>query len=109
MASDNVLKANVNNFQEEVLNSSQPVVVDFWAQWCGPCRAIATTIDELADSYKGKVMIAKVNVDEEMELSSKYRIMSIPAVLIFKGGNVVEKIIGARSKEEYTTLINKYI
>jgi len=109
MASDKILAAGKNNFEEEVLKSEKPVLVDFWAQWCGPCRAVGPIMDELADEFDGKAKIAKVNVDEEGELAAKYRVMSIPTVMLFKNGQLVEKIIGARSKDEFSNLLSKSI
>lgn len=107
MASEKVIVITKDNFEQEVLNSKIPVLVDFWAQWCGPCRAVAPVMDELANEFDGKAKIGKVNVDEQGELTSKYRIMSIPTVMLFKDGEVAEKIVGARSKEEFSNLINK--
>ena len=90
-----------SNFQNEVLESAQPVLVDFWAQWCGPCRRVGPTIDELAEQYKGSVKIGKLNVDESPNLAHSFGIQSIPAVLLFKDGQVVEQLVGAHSKERY--------
>jgi len=107
MASEKIVAFTKDNFDKEVLNSDLPVVVDFWAQWCGPCRAVAPIMDELSNECDGKVKIGKVNVDDEGELAAKFRIMSIPTVMVFKGGQMVEKIIGARSKEEYMKILDK--
>ena len=107
MASENVVVFTKDNFEEEVLKSDKPVVVDFWAQWCGPCRAVGPVMDELSSEYLGKAIIGKVNVDEQGELAAKFRIMSIPTVMIFKHGEVVEKVIGAKSKEEFSNLVEK--
>lgn len=109
MASDKIIIVTKDNFDEQVLKSDSPVVVDFWAQWCGPCRAVAPIMDELAEAFDGKVRIAKVNVDDEGELAAKFRVMSIPTVMIFKGGQSVEKVIGARSKEEFSQVIQKHL
>lgn len=109
MANANVLTITSENFESEVINSSQPVLVDFWAAWCGPCRMVSPVVDQLADDFAGRAKIGKVNVDEQNELAGKFRIMSIPTILIFKNGEVVEKIIGARSKEEYASAIEKHI
>lgn len=89
------------NFQEEVLNSKTPVLVDFWAPWCGPCKIVSPIIDELATSYEGKVKVGKMNVDENPNVSSDFNIMSIPTVVIFKGGKPVSSIVGAQPKENY--------
>lgn len=109
MASNKVLKINKDNFEELVLKSSVPVLIDFWANWCGPCRAIGPTIDELAEEYDGRFKIGKVNVDEENALVKDFGIMSIPTMITFKDGNQVEKVIGARSKADLKGLIDKYI
>jgi len=107
MAGDKVLTITKNNFEDEVLKSDIPVLVDFWASWCGPCRAVAPIIDELANDFYGKVKVGKVNVDEQGELAAKFRIMSIPTIMLFKDGQTVEKVVGARSKEEFAELIEK--
>ena len=91
---------NDSNFQQEVLNSELPVVVDFYADWCGPCKMIGPVIEQLAEAYAGKIKVGKVNVDENMELASQYRIMSIPAVMFFKDGKVQDQIIGAVPKAQ---------
>jgi thioredoxin 1 len=92
------LTANDGNFDAEVLKSDKPVLVDFWAEWCGPCRMIAPMIEELANDYDGKAVIAKLNVDENPNVSMKYGIRSIPTLLIFKGGEVVDQVVGAVPK-----------
>ena len=97
------------SFENEVLHSDIPVVVDFWASWCGPCRMVAPVIEELAREYSGKAKVGKVNVDEEAELAVKYGIVSIPTVLIFKNGEVMEKLVGAQSQDEYEDAVDKYI
>ena len=87
------------NFEETVLKSDKPVLVDFWASWCGPCVALAPTIEQLADEYEGKAVIGKLNVDENSEMPGKFGIRSIPAVFVFKGGEVVDKQIGNAPKK----------
>ncbi|AEV69623.1 thioredoxin [Acetivibrio clariflavus] len=109
MASEKVVIINKNNFEEEVLKSDKAVLVDFWAPWCGPCRAVGPIVDELADEYEGRAKISKLNVDDEGELAAKFRVMSIPTIMIFKNGEVVEKVIGARSKSELISLLDKHI
>jgi len=88
------------NFKDEVLKSNLPVLVDFWAQWCGPCRAIAPIVEEIAVDLAGKLKVTKVNVDEAGELAARYNIMSIPTLLVFKGGQVVQELVGAMSKDQ---------
>ncbi|AUS97581.1 thioredoxin [Clostridium thermosuccinogenes] len=109
MASEKIIVISDSNFEQEVLQSDKPVLVDFWAQWCGPCRAVSPIMDELAEDYDGKAKVAKVNVDEQGEIANRYKIMSIPTVMVFKGGQMVEKVIGARSKSEYAGLIDKHL
>tara|TARA_R110002126_G_scaffold3477_1_gene19801 strand:+ start:6170 stop:6496 length:327 start_codon:yes stop_codon:yes gene_type:complete len=91
-----------SNFEAEVLNSDKPVLVDFWAEWCGPCRMIGPVVEEMAGEYDGKAKIGKVNVDNNPEISVKYGIRSIPALLIFKNGEVVDQIVGAVPKPHLT-------
>lgn len=94
------LEFNDGNFEAEVLNSDKPVLVDFWAEWCGPCRMIGPVVEEMAGEYDGKAKIGKVNVDNNPEISVKYGIRSIPALLIFKDGQVVDQIVGAVPKPQ---------
>lgn len=89
------------NFEQEVLESENPVVVDFWAHWCAPCRIVSPIIEELAKEFEGKVKVGKLNVDENPQSASKYGIMSIPSILFFRGGQPVKTMIGAQSKENY--------
>ena len=96
------------NFETEVLKSDQPVVVDFWAPWCGPCRIVSPVIEELAEEYKGKVKVGKMNVDEN-HTSAHYGIMSIPSVLLFKNGKPVKTMIGAQSKENYKKSVDEVL
>ena len=103
------LEVNSADFEAEVTNSEIPVAVDFWAAWCGPCRMIAPIMEELAVTYEGKVKIAKMDVDSNQELAAKFRIMSIPNVLFFKGGEVVDQIVGAMPKQQFVDRIEKMI
>ena len=95
-----------NNFDNEVLNYEGKVLVDFWASWCGPCKMIAPVVEEIANEFEGKLKVGKVNVDEEAELSISYQVMSIPTILIFENGKLIDKAIGYRGKEELIQLLN---
>lgn len=97
------------NFQEEVLNAEIPVLVDFYADWCGPCKMMAPIVESLAESFEGKVKIGKLNIDDEMEIAQKYRVMSIPTFIFFKDGQVVETSMGAMSKEELEEKLKKLL
>ena len=98
MANEHILELRDDNFQKEVLQSDTPVLVDFWAAWCMPCRAIAPAVEELATSYAGKVKVGKLNVDDHQGTPQSYGIRSIPTLLVFKGGKVVDQIVGAVPK-----------
>lgn len=102
-----MLTLTKENFAQEVLQSDRPVLVDFWATWCGPCRMIAPILDELAEEYSGRAKVCKVNVDEESALAQRYRIMSIPAIFLFRGGEIVEKMVGARPKQAFVEAIEE--
>ena len=94
------LKLDENNFEEEVINADKKVLVDFWADWCGPCKMIAPILEEIAAEYDDRVKVVKVNVDENQELASRYQVMSIPTLLVFEGGNKVKEVVGYQPKEE---------
>jgi thioredoxin 1 len=107
MASENILTGTADNFAKEVLQSKTPVLVDFWAEWCGPCKMIAPVLDELSGEYAGKIKIAKVNVDEQPSLAAEYGVRSIPTLLLIKDGQVSEQMVGARSKRDLKTSLDK--
>ena len=102
----NLVHLTEKNFDDEVMKSQSPVLVDFWAQWCGPCRMIGPIVEQIADEYQGKLKVAKLNVDEAQELAIKYGVMSIPTLMVFKNGKVLNQVIGAMDKEQ---LINKLL
>ena len=100
MSNENVVQISGDNWQSEVIESDIPVLVDFWAEWCGPCKAIAPHLDELATELAGKLKIAKVNVDDNQQLAGQFGIRSIPTLLLVKGGTVEEQMVGAMSKAD---------
>ena len=93
------IKLTLQNFENEVLKADKPVVVDFWAEWCGPCKMLAPVLSEIAEEYEGKVKVAKCNIDEEMQLAVQYGISSIPTILLFENGDIVKKSVGFAPKE----------
>ena len=103
------IDVNDNNFNEEVMESDMLCVVDFWAEWCGPCQMIAPILGEIAKTYEGQLKLCKLNVDGNSQTTSKYKIMHIPVILIFKNGELVEQIIGLRTKEEIESKIKPFI
>lgn len=109
MAAANILTATSQNFPAEVLSSNQPVLVDFWAEWCGPCKMIAPVLDELATEYAGKAKIAKVNIDDHQDLAAQFGIRAIPTLLMFKGGQVIEQVVGMKSKRDLKSSLDKAI
>ena len=103
--SDNVLEVTDQNFEEEVLNSEKPVLVDFWAAWCAPCRTLAPTVDQIAQEFSDQAKVVKLNVDDNAEISAKYNIKGIPTLLLFKGGEIKDQIVGAASKDNIARMI----
>jgi thioredoxin 1 len=107
MANDNVLQFTDDNFDAEVLKADQPVLVDFWATWCAPCKAIAPVIDERTNQFSGQVKIGKVNVDENPNTPGQYGVRGIPTLVLFKNGEVVDQLVGAIPKNQLEEFINK--
>ena len=106
---ENVMEFCDDNFESEVLNADIPVLGDFWAEWCGPCKALAPTVEELADEYKDKVKVGKVNVDSNGNTATNYGVRSIPTLLIFQNGTVLNQIVGNVQKESITKLLNEVV
>ena len=103
------INVTAKDFEEKVLNSELPVLVDFWAPGCGPCRMVAPILEQIAGEMEGKITVAKVNVDEEQSLAQNYRVMSIPTMIFFKGGKAEETAIGARPKADIVKMVEKYL
>lgn len=109
MAAPNIVTLTQDNFSKEVLESATPVLVDFWAEWCGPCKMIAPVLDELAGEYDGRVKIGKVNVDNDQALAAQYNVRAIPTLLIFKQGDVAEQVVGLRSKRDLAASFDRLL
>ena len=103
---EGIVQLNAMNWNNIVLNSDMPVLVDFWAEWCGPCRIVGPIVEQLAQSLEGKVRVFKLNVDQNQEIAMKYNVQSIPSLVLFKNGNEVARIVGLSSKEKYETFVN---
>jgi thioredoxin 1 len=104
-----VITLTKDNYEGEVMKSELPVLVDYWASWCGPCRMVSPIIDSLAEEYEGKIKVGKVNVDDEGELASAAAVVSIPTIILMKDGKTVERMVGARTKDEFEEIIEKYL
>ena len=109
MMSQNIVTLTSANFETEIKKPESPILVDFWAEWCGPCRLVAPVLETLSGEYDGRLRIGKVNVDEQSGLATKFGVQSIPTLLIFKGGNVVEQFIGAAPRDVLARLIEKHV
>ena len=109
MGSGNIQVLKDATFREFVTNSQVPVLVDFWAEWCGPCRMIAPVIEEIAAEYAGKVQVAKLNVDENQKTPAQYKVISIPTLIVFKNGQEVERSVGFKTKREIKALLDKHL
>ena len=107
MASPDLVTLTSESFDQEVLKNPSPVLVDFWAEWCGPCKMLSPILEELATEYIGKVKIAKVNIDEHQKLAVQFRINSIPTLLFFKNGQVVDQVVGLKSKKEFKVKLDQ--
>jgi thioredoxin 1 len=106
---DNVLEFTDGNFQADVIDADQPVLVDFWAPWCGPCKMLAPTIEELAGDYDGRARVGKMNTDENPETATTHQISAIPTVMLFKGGEIVERFVGVTPKEKFAEALDTHV
>jgi thioredoxin 1 len=109
MASENVQTLTDANFEQTVNHTPQPVLVDFWAEWCGPCRRLSPTVDELARDYDGRIVVGKMNVDENPATPMRFSIRGIPTLLLFKGGQLVEQVVGLADKDQLKQMIDKHV
>lgn len=99
------IKITKNNFEQEVLNSKEPILLDFWATWCGPCRMVAPTLDEISEEMAGAAKVGKINIDEETELASQFRVMSIPTLMVVRDGKIAAKVVGVRPKKDILRML----
>lgn len=106
---ENVVTITKDNFENEVLKSDVPVLVDFWAVWCGPCKMVSPLIDELADDFAGRAKVGKINVDEQMALAEQFKVMTIPTVMVFKNGEIVDKSVGAKAKADFAKMLESQL
>ena len=109
MAGGHTLEFSEQNFEQEVLKSDKPVLVDFWATWCAPCRMMESAVNAIAEAYAGRAKVGKLNVDENLSLTSQYKIRGVPTLLLFKGGQIMEQLPGAASKEAIGKLLEKHL
>jgi thioredoxin 1 len=109
MASDKVQTLTDSNFEDSVIKSATLVLVDFWAEWCGPCRRLAPTVDELATDFDGRMVVGKLNVDDNPSTAGRFSIRGIPTLLLFKGGQIVEQVVGLADKDSLKKLIDKHV
>ncbi|HBV95742.1 MAG: thioredoxin [Peptococcaceae bacterium BICA1-7] len=108
MASDLIKNLDDGTFKDFLATTETPVLVDFWAEWCGPCKMIAPVVEEIANEYQGKIQVAKVNVDQNRGVPAEYKINSIPTLVMFKGGSEVDRFVGFRTKKELKTILDKH-
>lgn len=109
MAGNHMVEFTDQNFEEQVLKSAKPVLVDFWAPWCAPCRMMASTVEAVAGEYADRALVGKLNVDDNQSIAGKYNIRGIPTLLLFKDGQVAEQVVGATSKDVVTKMIEKHL
>ncbi len=105
----NAISVTDANFESEVLKAGTPVLVDFWAPWCGPCRAVAPAVDAIANEFTGRVKVVKLNTDEEQQVAIKYGVGSIPTLMVFKNGEMVERVLGIRPKAELAAMVSRHV
>jgi thioredoxin 1 len=109
MAGGNTFEVTDQNFEQEVLKSDKPVLVDFWAEWCGPCRMVAPAVEQIASEYAGRARVGKLDVDQNMGVTTRYQIRSIPTLLIFKNGEIQEQLVGAQPKDVIKRMLDKHL